>query len=143
MVASKQIVSSDVEKDGGSVLEIPYAQRDWHHSHRWTRTFLQWGLETRGASHFCIRRYSDGLMAFTKALLRSPRGTVSIPSTAKYFSYGCLPTSISYRTLLLRSAAKREFNLQFQLLCGHPGTSDIWSRTSRLVSSNPFLQPPL
>ena len=52
MTPEKQAHASDVEKDGGSVLELSYAQRDWHHSHRWTRRFLQWGLETRGASHF-------------------------------------------------------------------------------------------
>ena len=96
MAAEKKIVSSDVEKDTGSVIEIPYAQRDWHHSHRWTRRFLQWGLETRGAFTFNVSR-PDYLIPAMKALHPLPRRIVSTPSTVKYFSFGCLPTSIFYR----------------------------------------------
>ncbi|KAH9918753.1 NCS cytosine-purine permease [Epithele typhae] len=39
----------DVEMDGGSFAErAPQAQKDWHYQHKWSRTLLQWGLETRG-----------------------------------------------------------------------------------------------
>ena len=39
----------DVEKDAVSITEFVHAQKDWHYSHKWTRTLLRWGLETRGA----------------------------------------------------------------------------------------------
>ncbi|EIW55605.1 cytosine-purine permease [Trametes versicolor FP-101664 SS1] len=41
-------VLQDVEKDGVSIGGSSYAQKDWHHSYKWSRTLLQWGLETRG-----------------------------------------------------------------------------------------------
>ena len=39
----------DIEQEAGSLQDLSYATKDWHYSHKWTRTLLQWGLETRGA----------------------------------------------------------------------------------------------
>ncbi len=80
---------------------------------------------------------------FLKELHRLPRGTASTPNIAKYFSSGSLPTSISYRVFLLPSAPRHGPDMYSQLLRGHPGTSDLRPRSSRFVSSDPILQPPL
>ncbi|PIL27619.1 transporter [Ganoderma sinense ZZ0214-1] len=58
-MAAQKHIHGDAKKDGGSVLELSYAQRDWHHSHRWTRRFLQWGLETRGITPVAERDRVD------------------------------------------------------------------------------------
>ncbi|KAI0635287.1 cytosine-purine permease [Trametes polyzona] len=51
--------SEDVEKDAVSVGESSYAQKDWHHSYKWSRKLLQWGLETRGITPVPARERVD------------------------------------------------------------------------------------
>ena len=41
--------AAGLEKDVESLTELVHAQKDWHYTHKWTRTLLRWGLETRGA----------------------------------------------------------------------------------------------
>ncbi len=66
-------VLQDVEKDGVSIDGSSYAQKDWHHSYKWSRTLLQWGLETRGT-----RTSSDSHEYYIEGR-HSPTGITPVP----------------------------------------------------------------
>ncbi|KAI0765159.1 NCS cytosine-purine permease [Fomes fomentarius] len=60
-VEEKNIIeyNTDVEQDTSTLNDLSHAQKDWHHSHRWSRKLLQWGLETRGITPVAEHHRTD------------------------------------------------------------------------------------